>query len=545
MHHFAISSRGGKNEILGTNPVTVFGNDCKLWLNTASAENKSLFGAAASKIASLVSDDNFHYYFDSPAGNELSRNVGNKCWHITSSKFLRHSSTSTFKLLNDGSSWTLAFRYRPLYTSSTLINPIFMTNNLTTANTGFAVMYDNRSAQSATHALRVLVTKGSAGQSIQLVINNFFSTSDFTTAVISYDSVSGDLKAWKDGTLAGTQNKGAFTHNNANSSNIFTSFRYSGTATYGDAALIKHPIIISRTVDNSERATLEFIVEQGTETFGTGKPANFYFGWGQSNWDGDSGQSRSPAQGLRQLMTGVLMWTTTGRDNAQITSGQGFDYVKYKTNPNGTDPDFGPWLAVAERFNTANPGNTFMANYAVGATALQDGVSSPDWNVASGATECAQQSTNQIIFALDTIRYTFDRQPVVRGIMGREGETDGINPISTFKSSATALFKKWIDAIETAGYSTSLMRVVINYVYRTDYADPTRPYTVDVDADWTSMATNWATDNPSYASKIKGFHFVNTNDLALGADDTHFGNAEMREVGWRNFEALEPYMDEL
>jgi hypothetical protein len=550
MHHFAIASKGGINSVLGVNPVTVFGNDCKLWINTASPENKSLSGPFQCEVPSLISDDNNHYLFASPIstvpGSEVHRNVANKGLHILPGKFWTQGSSSNWNLIHNGSSWTMVFRYRPLYTSSTHNNPIISNNNNTTANIGFAVYYDNRSSQSRTHALVCFISKGVGGQSILLVVNNFFTTSDYVTCRIAYNSATGDLTAHKNGTLVGTQNKGAFTHVVTNATASLVMFRQTQVATYSDAALMKHPIIINRTVTTPEATTLDFIVEQGSENFGQDKPANLYFGWGQSNWDGTA-ESVSPVTSLRELMPGVLMWAYTGRDNIQINAGQGFDFVKWRTNPNdgvSNEPRFGPWLSIAEKFNVANPGNTFIGNYAVGATALQDGVTSPDWNVASGATECAQQATNEIIYCLDMMKYTFDRDPVVRGLMGREGETDGLAPVTTFKADATALFKKFIDAIETSGYSTSLMRIVINYVHRTDYASPTRPYTADIDAAWDDLAANWATDNPTYASKVKGFHFVTTDDLPLGSDDTHLTSASQRTAGWRNFDELEPYMAE-
>jgi hypothetical protein len=57
MHHFPIASRGGKSVILGTDPVTVFGADCVLWLNSASHTNKNLAGPEQTRIIGLVSDD--------------------------------------------------------------------------------------------------------------------------------------------------------------------------------------------------------------------------------------------------------------------------------------------------------------------------------------------------------------------------------------------------------------------------------------------------------------------------------------------------------
>lgn len=543
MHHFAITSRGGINSVLGTNPVTVFGNDCKLWINTASPENKNLSGPFQSRIASLLSDDNNHYLFDTIAGSEQRRNIGNKAFHILPGKFLRQTSASNFKLLHDGSSWTLTFRFMPIRPTSTTNDPLINNNNGSTANTGIYIAYDNRSSLSRSHALSVAITKGSAGQSISLLINDFFSATDFVTCRLMYNASTGDLTAHKDGVLAGTVNKGAFTHNTGNATHSFTLFRFSGTATYCEPALIKHPVIVNRTVSTPEGTTLDFIVEQGSEDFGTGKPANFYWGGGQSNYDGDSGQSRSPHNSLKNLMDKILMWTTTGRDNTQINAAQDFDFVKYRTNPNGTDPDFGPWLSFAYQMNQANPNNTFFSVYAVGGTSLQG--SSSSWNVGSASTECAQQSTNQIVYSLDIMKYTYDRQPIMRGWQFREGESDGLNPVTTFKDDFYDLLIKHIDAIEAAGYSTSLMRVFIGYVHRTDYASPSRPYTADVDAAYDDAAADWATDNPSYASKVKGFNFVVSSDLPLGVDTTHFASTEMKTYGERFFTAAQPYMSEL
>lgn len=548
MHQFSQVSRGGGSVILGTDPVTVFGNDCKLWINTASPTNKTLFGPYNARMSSLVSDDNNHYLFDTNVGNEPFRNVGNKAFYIADNTFLRQSSQSNWNILHNGSSWSIAFRYRPLSATSTTLNPIVNNNNNTTANIGIYIAYDNRSSASRTHALVVIVTKGVGGQSITISANNFFTTSDLTTCVITYNSATGDLKAYKNGTLNTTVNKGAFTAVTTNATGFLMWYRYSNNPTFSNPAMIKHPIIINRLVTDPERATLEFIVEQGAEDFGSSANANFYWGGGQSNFDGSSGESNSAHLTLRNQME-TYMWSTTGRGNVQISQQQGFDYTQWKKNPNptastGNDAGIGPWLSFAYQMSLYNPRNTFYSVYAVGGTAIQDGVTSPDWNVASGSTECAQQSTNQIVYSLDLIKYIYDRTPIIRGWQWRLGESDGINPLVSFKADMTALIKKHIDAIEAAGYSTSLMRMFISKVYHPDYADPTRPYTDDVDAVYLDMAANWGTDNPTYASKIKGWHVFDTDDLPVGSDDTHFTSTSMKLLGERFYTYAEPYMNE-
>lgn len=543
MHHFALASKGGINSVLGTNPVTVFGNDCKLWINTASQDNKSLAGPFLSRISSLISDDNNHYLFDTIPGSEQRRNVSNKAFHILPVKFLRQVGPANFKLLHDGSSWTFTFRYRPIRPTTTTVNPLFNNNNGSTANTGIYIAYDNRSSQSRTHAISVSITKASAGQSISLSVNNFFSDTDFVTCRLMYNSSTGDLTVHKNGTLAGTVNKGAFTFNTGNATHSFTLFRFSGVATYNEPGLIKHPVIVNRTVTTPEGTTLDFIVGQGSENFGTDKPANFYWGGGQSNYDGTSGQSSSPHNSLKALMDKMLIWTTTGREGAQISAGQDFDFVKYRTNPLVSPiAGYGPWLSFSYQMNIANPNNSFFSVYAVSGTSLQGAISS--WNIASASTEAAQQSTNEIVYSLDSMRYTYDRLPVFRGWQFRLGESDGLIGVTTFKQDFYNLLKKHIDAVEAAGYSTAMMRVFIGYVHRTDYASPARPYTADVDAAYTAAAADWATDNPTYASKIKGFHFVLSDDLPLGVDTTHFTNSSMKEYGERFFTAVQPYMAE-
>lgn len=548
MHHFPIISRGGKSVILGSNPVTVFGADCKLWLNNAIHTNKDLAGPEQSRITGLVSDDDNHYVFDLAAGQThqgLRLNVNNKWFYAPNETYLKHPSTSNLKLLHDGSSWTMAIRFKPIRPTSTTLIPIWNSNNNTTANTGIHIAYDNRSASSRTHALNVSITKSVGGtQVISLVINNFFDGSDFVSCVLVYDGST--LTAYKNGSSAGTASRGATTHSTGNSTGSPFINRLSNTATYGTGSIFKHLIIINRVCTSPELATLNFIIEQGDETEGDRGEKNFHWGGGQSNYDGSSGESNSANLALRDLMN-TYMWSSTGRAGVAASSVQYFDYTKWKVNPNSTALGFGPWLSFAKELSIYDP-LSFFSVYAVGGTALQNGISTPDWNVASASTECADQSTNQMIYSLDAIKYEYDYTPIWRTVTWRLGETDAIGGVTTFQQDMYDLINQWIDTVVAAGYDTSLVRFFFSTVTQDSptYASPARPFVGDVDAAYADVVADYFTDNPTKVGYVKGLHLIDMSDIPISAvDTTHWGNTSMKLAGERFFTNAQPYLNEV
>jgi hypothetical protein len=545
--HKLLASRGGKSVILGSNPVTVFGADCKLWLNTATPANKALAGPEQTRITSLVSDDNNHYLFDFVAAQVhqgVRLNASHKWFYMPSETYLRHNSAATFKLLHDGSSWTMAFRFKPIRPTSTSMVPIFNNNNSTSANTGVHISYDNRSSLTRTHALNVQITKSSAGNFvINLVIDNFFVSNDWVSGVLVYDGTT--LTAYKNGVSAGTATR-VIAHVTTNSTGVSYVNRLSNTATFGTGSLLKHLIIINRVPTSPELATLNFIIEQGNETIGDRGEKNYHFGWGQSNFDGSSGESNSANLALRNLMD-TYMWSSTGRAGVAASPVQFFDFTKWKTNPNPSALGLGPWLSYAKQLSLYDPGS-FFSVYAVGGTALQNGLTTPDWNVAGGSTECADQSTNQMIYALDAIQYEYDYTPITRSIIGRLGETDAITGVTTFQQDMYDLMNQWIDAIVAAGYDTSLVRFWFSTVSQDSptYASPTRPYVGDVDAAYADVAADYFTDNPSKVGFVKGVHVIDMSDIPISSGDfTHWGNTSMKDAGERFFTNEQPYLNEL
>jgi hypothetical protein len=241
------------------------------------------------------------------------------------------------------------------------------------------------------------------------------------------------------------------------------------------------------------------------------------------------------------------MWSSTGRSAAVASPVQFFDFTKWKTNPNPGGLGFGPWLSYAKQLSLYDP-LSFFSVYAVSATALQDGLTTPDWNVASGSTECADQSTNQMIYALDAIKYEYDYTPVFRTVTWRLGETDGLTGAATFKADLYNLINQWIDAVVAAGYSTSRVRFFFSTVSQDSptYASPTRPYVGDVDAAYTAASSDYFTDNPTKVGYVKGLHVIDMSDIPIsGTELTHMTSTSMKLAGERFFTNAQPYLNEV
>lgn len=514
------------NNLLGVypDPGDIFNSaDLKLWINTSNTANKTLTGRWNEQISSLTSDDANGYSFTATADNEMAQNINGKGLYLRGISFLQQTSTSNFKLLHDGSSWTFSFAFCPMVSAATSggigasYYPLFVNNAVTTAQTGIAIIYDNTTAGGRTQAISVVITKSSAGNSVfNLPIDNFFTVGIWTNVRIECSGT--NITVYKNGVIAGTQAR-LNTPNTGNATGNFFIGRQSNAAVFAQACMIKHPIIVSRTLTAAERVNLDNFYLSESTTFGTGAPANVYLMFGQSNMVGQ-GTTADPSTPLKAAMTAYVFTNT--KNGGQVLGSQEFDRILWNTNPVNTI--FGPTLKCAYLMDQRTPDFNFYIEYADGATALVDGLTDPDWNIASTATtNCAPRSRLAIRYGLLYLKYALDRNVTIRGWGWRQGETDaaaGTDNGAQYKIDLENLICYHIDEIYNLGFTSDKCRFVMSLVNQT-YTPP-RAFMNSISNAIIAVTTDFTTDKPAYAGKIKALDYFDFSGTTPGTDGVHF-----------------------
>lgn len=526
------------------NPIAIFGSsNTKLLINTQSTTNKTLTGNWSERITSLVSDDaNAYALQTNTTGNEVLYNTSGKGIYFPGAGYLTNSSTSNFNMLHDGTDFIIAFSFMPVIAAATAGGngvsslPIICNNGGTTAQTGIVVLYVNTGG---VNAINVIITKSSAGNSVyNLNINSFWTVGSYTSVII--EKVGTTLTVYKNGISAGSSSRLNIPVVTDASGNFFIG-KFSNAATYLVSSMLKNITIVSGTATALQRNSLNTWVNSGNETIGNNS-ANWYLMLGQSNMRGQ-GATGNPSAPLQTSMNAYTF--TNANNGGVVTPDQKFDKVLWGTNPG--DILFGPDLKLAYSMAATNPNNTFITKYAVGGTALVDGITTPDWNITGiAATENVPRTKLAIRYSLLYMKCALDRNVTVRGIGWRQGETDALNGTdvsTTYKTDFYATMKVFIDEIYTCGFTTDKMRLVVSLISNAAY-NPVRPWMTQTDAVLQLDVDNFKTDNPTYSSKYKGGSYFITSDLTLGPDTTHFPSSQQEVHGDRFYNAWSPYINE-
>lgn len=513
---------------------TTLGSALKLWLNSKSRANKTLSGDFTNRIDGFTSDETTSPSTFTGAGASTVRQNGKTLYFLNAAQFMADKSKLNF--LHNGNAWTIAFRIMVISSTTTSLYPVLSNNNSSTAKTGITIAYDNRSGSSATHQLRVNVSKSSAGNNVLAINNNnFFTVGTWYTVVLKYDGVN-TLTAYRNGSSVTTATAINTPFAATNASDDFYIGALSTTLTTADNVMIKDIIITDTALSDGDRGTIETYLAKGSETLGTGGLANCYIMNGQSNM---SGSPTSPPAYLQDPMD-TYIWSLTN-NSASITSAQSFEILDYPDNQNTTLTSYGPELEFGYRMAQLYPKMTFLLKYAVSGTPLFVDAGGVDWNNASGVTECAEQTRRLIDNAIRSFKYGLDRMPIFRGWMWSQGEGDAQSGNVNYQSDLYTIFNSFIDRIYSGGHTSEKGRGVIALVDQV--FSPPRANQTAIVTDQQDFANDYFTDNPSYFGKWLAHDTFSNADLGL-SDGVHFDDDAMVERGFRFFERFKNYISE-
>lgn len=516
---------------------TTFGSNLLFWSNGRSRTNKSLSGPWSEVVATTQSaETSSPITFTNTSGTSSTVKHNGKGLYYLNAGLVGSTNKSKLNAVHNGSAFTICFRYMPVIGDTTAIQPIINNNNMTSGKTGFGVAYWNVSPR--THALLFEVSKSSAGNfNFNITIDNFFTPLTYTTGVIKFDGTT--LTIYKNGTVVNTYSPSNLPFAATNASDDICMGKFSTSGTYVTHGFTSEIVITDTALNDTNRGIVETKLSTYNSTVGEAGKASIYFMGGQSNM---AGYPTLPSSYLTGPMK-TFIWSLTD-DGTNISSNQAPRVLEMGVSQNTEGlSQFGPELEFGYRMSQLVPNVTFLSKYAVSATALDPAATNPDWNVATGGTDCAIMSRAQLDHMYRYCRFVLDRDTDVRGWLWAQGETDAIAGNANYELDLGNLLKYHIDYLVTNwGYNPAKMRVNVSLIDQAFTGTP-RPFAANIIAAQQSFTTDFLTDNPSYSTKVKALAYHSKSDLALD-DGTHLTMAAMITEGNRFYQYFAPYITE-
>jgi len=176
---------------------------------------------------------------------------------------------------------------------------------------------------------------------------------------------------------------------------------------------------------------------------------------------------------------------------------------------------------LCKEFSTYHSGQRFtLSKYAIGGSFFINGSNS--WNLSASPSHTTEAIANYFLPTL-TLLAAEGKNIRIKLLDIYQGQSDadgdaGADP--QWDVNATAIIKKIIDDINTAGYNTSGMHILIHRIL--NRYSPARPFAASVRADQDSMPTYFAAQNPSYPGvKYASISVSNSDDLINDTDALH------------------------
>lgn len=461
---------------------------------------------------------------------------------------LTWGSTSTHNTFHQDTPWTVYICWYQLAVGTTHLGPLLCANAGSSNSTGLAIFMDNRTASSKSYSINYLVTKSVAGQ----VPINVYSAND---AVIP--NAWNWLKAKFDGTNFSLVVNGgtavtsipsiAFATGNATNALRIGNLNTVGSST-GINAYLKHIYMEDSFMTGADETLMDsWAVAMCSE----GVPmedANVYLMGGQSNMAG-RGVNSSIAGQLTDRVGAKIMFVeptaptqTNGTgsvdsssywDELQLGVSQTFESV---ATQHGMEMRFGYNMNAYSK-------NAWLIKMGVGGTPLFSTVTYNDWNVSSAQLYTHWRSL--ILNGLVEMQHIFRKNPVIRGWVWMQGETDAIisGAGSPYKTNFTTLFHTMIDTIVSSGFTVDKLRL---YIFRiTNSGTPGYDMTEfnAIYAAQSDIGDNYLTDNPSRSVNVKGTTWRTTDDLTL-LDAQHYNTASLDTMGQALFTYFKEYINE-
>jgi hypothetical protein len=406
---------------------------------------------------------------------------------------------------------------------------------------------DNRIASSNTYAIQYLVTKGVGGQ---VPINvttadNVVDPDAWNWAKMKFDGT--DFSLYVNGNLEGSSTP-VIAFSVGNASNALKIGNLNTVATNTGASMwLKHIYMEDSFVSGATETLLDsWAVAMAASSIPL-EDIDVYLMAGQSNMAGRGLNSAIAADLTADPSVSIYVPSPTPptqtNNTGAIDSGSYWERLSLGRNQtfenvatqHGMEMRFGKLMGDFTK-------NAAFIKMGVGGTPLVSTVTYNDWN--AGHTELYDKFRILAINGLQELEGVFRKNPIIRGFIWMQGETDAIitGAGAAYKSNFYTFINTLIDAIEVA-YPINKMRI---YIFRiTNSGAPGYDMTEfnAIYAAQEDIGDDYLTDNPSRTDDVLGSTWRTTDDLALG-DAQHYNAASLDTMGQALFAYFKQYVRE-
>lgn len=496
--------------------------------------------AATAKVGASITEGSANL-INRPSWN------GDGMWFNTQSA-LTWGSVSSHNTFHQDTPWSIYVVWYQIGVTNTHRAPIYCSNALASTSTGIYLGLDNRIASSNTYALECIVTKGVSGQvPINVVTaDNVVDANAWNWAKLKFDGT--DFSFYVNGSLEGSSTPAiAFATGNASNALRIGNLNTVGVGT-GASMYLKHLYMEDSFVSGATETLLD---NWAVAQCGEGVPlenASVYLLGGQSNMAG-RGVSASIAPELNGNVGAKIMVPkptppTQTDGTGSIQSDSYWDGLTLGVNQ--TYESVGSQHGMEMRFGYDMEKyihRCWIIKMGTGGTPVFPTATYNDWNISSN--QMYTHFRGLILTGMSELFHVFRKQPVIRGFVWMQGETDAIitGAGSGWKTNFTNLVGQLITDIEAAGYTVNKMRM---FVFRiTDVGgfayDPTEfPLIYAAQED---VGDNFIADNPGVVGKILGTTWRTTDDLTL-LDPQHYDHVALDTMGRALFTYFKNYVNE-
>lgn len=457
--------------------------------------------------------------------------------------------TSDWKDYHNGNAWTAYVTFKHLSNPTSATPIAFLrtsTTSLTTnSQTGLLISYYHPSGSVNSFKISICNNAGGTapfeiiGSANDLVVDNYYTLK----IVFTGSSLTAWLKqAGGSYTQIGQDNSGS----GLSSSNSNSSLNFGGSTSW--RGYLKHIIFYKRELQSSETTALESFLDDEMADVVTPTDVNVYLWWGQSNCgsasnDGIAAELNgkvgahtfflpSSASDMNKVGHWCEMELGVNQNSGNSLTLHGFQMrFGYEMNQSAPTYLLGRWVGATRLIP---PGDCSAGSWSA-LSPCSDTDYYPYWMDGGTAGNAAV-----VMDGLEEIVHVKRKNPVIRGLIKSQGETDQLNSSTTqaaYFNESDAFITTTLSKLSAAGYGISKIRVAI--IRTQPRNSPYGDYVRDADVD---VVTHLGTNHPEYFADNTFGTYIDTDGLA--ASGGHFTADSQSTIGLALKAYFLPYINE-
>jgi len=443
--------------------------------------------------------------------------------------------TSSFNYLHNSGGFTLYLVFKQLpQADQTNPYPIFRT--ATASNqVGISISYYNRNGTGNAKTMSIFISNG-AGGTAQFLINgsaNAITDNEYHILKLKFTgtTLSASIKNENASSFTSIGSDATGSTSGSNATNVMTL----STTAVGWAGYFKHLVAFNSVLSSTNEALMDNWATLEMQKQVTATDINVYIsGNAQSNYWGRG--ANGSASGDLSGTPGGYVWYPV--NNAGITvTGQPY-WTKLQLGVS-SNPDFGETVhgfnnRFGRNLKVTTGEDVAILGYGVSSSRLKNTIGQVDWNASSveSGDLYPKWRDNFTVEAFADMQHVLRKNPILRGLVMMQGETDAVVDGTTYRADQETLIKTMIDRLISLGYDTTKIRA---YIFRINDLwssfDPTA--LADVRTAQVDVATGaGGTDFSAYIpSKFKSITWSDTDAKAMNGDNLHYSASGCDSMG--------------